>query len=525
MTRRRLLLVVLAGAATLGLAERLGARSSSALKRGGVYRVVIPGIDSIDPAITYGPAAPYLDASCAFLLRGASTPDVAADQPTISDGGKTYTFRLRKTFRFNTGTPVTAASFAHAIDRALAPAMQSPGAAYFADIVGADDVGAGKATHASGVHARGYTLTIHLSRPVPDFAARLTVTSACAVPTRLPAAPEAVTAPLSGAGPYYVAEYFPGRKLVLRRNRFYTGPRPHRVDRVVVTIVDGDQTALTALVQGAADWADISDISLLDTLSASVRRRLRVSSSAANGVRYVVMNTARRAFRNNVRLRQAVNFALDRPALLRIRGGSLVGRVTDHYLPSVFPGFRRVRIYALPRPDVRRARALARGRTRGGRLVLYAQNSGPAVEESKVVKADLTRIGLDVEIREFPGEQLFARLATPGEPYDLALMGWSPDYEDPYDFLNVLLDSRAAAGPSPTNLAHFASPRYDRLLRRAAALRGRGRYVAYGKLDVLLARDAAPLAAYMESKQVAVVSRRTGCLVHGRVDLATVCLR
>jgi ABC-type oligopeptide transport system substrate-binding subunit len=528
MRRRHLLIGAVAVGAALLAAGKLGARPSGdrqSVKSGGIFRVVTAGIDSIDPALTYGPATAYLDASCARLLRGASTPEVASGQPTISGDGKTYTFRLRKTFRFNTGTPVAAASFAHALDRVLTPAMHSPGAQYFGDILGADDVVAGKASHARGIQARGYTLTIHLTHPVPDFAARLTVTSACAVPPSLPADPEAVSAPFSGAGPYYVGEYVPGSKLVLRRNRSYGGTRPHRVDRVVVTVVDSDQTALEAIARGAAEWGDIGDPSLVTGLGASDRARLRVLTSPGNGVRYVVMNTSRRPFRNNVPLRRAVNLALDRPALLRVRGGVLVGKVTDHYLPSGFPGFRHVRLYPLAKPDLRRARALARGHTRSGHAVMYAQNSGPTVEEARVVKTDLAKIGIDTEIREFPGEQLYRRLFTPGEPYDLALTGWSPDYKDPYDFLNAQLEGRQLTIPNNANLSRFNSPRYNRLLARAAELRGKARYLAYGKLDLQLARDAAPLAAYMEANDVTIVSRRAGCLVHRHVDLAAVCLR
>src|SRR6266851_581275 len=525
-TRRVAMLVIIAGGALLAVQEPAARPSGQPLvKRGGTFRVVTAGIDSIDPAITYGPAVPYLDASCALLLRGATKPEVATGQPTVTDGGKTYTFRLRKTFRFNTGTQVTAASFSHALDRALTPAMQSPAAPLFADIVGADEVAAGKASHASGIEAHGHTLRIHLTQAVPDFPARLTVTSACAVPPSLPAVPEAVTAPLSGAGPYYIAEYVPGRTLVLRRNPFYKGTRPHRVDRVVVTIVDSDQTALDALARGAADWGDISDASLVDTLEPSARARLRVLTSPGNGVRYVVMNTSWPEFRNNVPLRRAVNFALDRPALLQARGGSLAGKVTDHYLPSGFPGFRHVRLYPLQHPDLARARTLARGHTRGGTAVMYAQSSGPSVEEAKIVKTDLARIGIDVEIRSFPGEQFFQRLFTPGEPYDLALAGWFPDYQDPYDFLNSLLDGRQLTIPNSPNLSRVNSPGYNRLLARAAQLRGPSRYQTYGKLDVQLARDAAPLAAYMELNNVTIVSRHAGCLVQRRVDLAAVCLR
>ncbi len=156
---------------------------------------------------------------------------------------------------------------------------------------------------------------------------------------------------------------------------------------------------------------------------------------------------------------------------------------------------------------------------------MYTQNRGPSVEEALAVKRDLAKIGIDVEIREFPGEQLFQRLFTPGEPYDLAVTGWFPDYKDPYDFLNSLLEGRQLTIPNNANLSRFNSSGYNRLLARAAQLRGRARYETYGKLDVQMARDAAPLAAYMEANDVTIVSRRVGCLVHRHIDLAAVCLR
>lgn len=498
---------------------------AAAAPKGGTFRVATVGIDTIDPALTYGPAVPYLNASCARLMR-PNGPEVSERAPTVSRDGRTYTFHLRKSFRFNTGTRVTAASFAHALERTLYPAMQSAGAPrYFTDIVGADEISAGKATHARGIRAHGYTLTIRLTHRVPDFTARLTTPSACAVPTGLPAEPEAVSAPLSGAGPYYIAEYLPGRRLVLRRNRFYRGSRPHRVDRVVSTIVDGDRTAVDAVVRGRADWADIGEPSIVTTLSAAQRRRIHVLRAPALGVRYLDMNTSRPLFRNNAPLRRAINFALDRPALVAARGGTLIGAPADHYLPPGMPGFRRVRVYPLRHPDLRTARALARGHLRRKKAVLYGQISGATVAEADIVRRDLRRIGVDVEIRRFPGEQLFTRLFTPGEPYDLALTGIFADYADPYDFLNPLLEGRLIRVQNSLNLARFDVRRYNRLLAHAAQLTGRARYGTYGKLDVDIARNEAPYAAYMNVNDVTVVARRVGCVVQHRVDLAAVCLR
>jgi hypothetical protein len=98
--------------------------------------------------------------------------------------------------------------------------MSSPTAQFLREIVGADAVLAGKASHAAGVVARGHRLTVRLTRPVPDFPARTTML--CAVPPTLPNDPEGLET-IPAAGPYYVADYRPRVRVILRRNRFYGG--------------------------------------------------------------------------------------------------------------------------------------------------------------------------------------------------------------------------------------------------------------------------------------------------------------
>jgi len=243
---------------------------------------------------------------------------------------------------------------------------------------------------------------------------------------------------------------------------------------------------------------------------------------------YVVMNTSRPLFRKNVALRRAVNFALDRSAIVRTISSIVPAIASDQYLPAAMPGFRDAHIYPLDGPDVKRARKLAEGHLRRGRAVLYVANVGPTLAAARVVKRDLARIGVSVEVREFPFDQLLTRLSNLREPYDLSLNGWRPAYVDPYDFLNSLLDGRQLRLKNGGNLARFNSPKYNRLLRRAARLSGPERYRAYGKLDVQLARDAAPLAATTNIKQIVIVSRRTACVTLdpvGFLDLASVCLR
>jgi ABC-type transport system substrate-binding protein len=498
---------------------------------GGVLRIVTPGVSSIDPAISID-AATELQPTCAQLMNYADkplpaglrlVPEVAARYPSVSRDGRTYTFTIRSTYRFNTGERVTAESFVRAIYRVLNPVMNSQWVQYVQDIVGAKAVLAGKTTYASGIRVRGNKLIIQLTDAARDFPARVTTYPFCAVPVDLPVDPEGVGAPLPGAGPYYIADFTPGRDVVLKRNPFYRGPRPHHVDEIDVSFVDSDETAVSQVESGQADFADVSSVNAFAGLDPKFRRQLLVVPGV--GLRYIALNSSRPLFRNNVPLRQAVNFAIDRPALLHERGDSL-GRVTDQYLPPSLPGFVDGRIYPLARPDVSRARTLARGHTRRGRAVLYVKDQPVDVAQAQIIQRDLRPIGIRVQIKRFPGPVLFQKLFTPGTPYDMALLGWSPDYFDPYDVLNILFDGRLIGTPVSFNLAYFSSPKYNGLLDGASRLTGAARYLAYGKLDVDLAANAAPIAAYSDENAFSFVSKRVGCVVlHPYLDLAAVCLK
>jgi ABC-type transport system substrate-binding protein len=220
-----------------------------------------------------------------------------------------------------------------------------------------------------------------------------------------------------------------------------------------------------------------------------------------------------------------VNFAIDRAAL-RLAAGSVYASVlADQYLPPSIPGFKNASIYPLRRPDLRQARALARGHTRSGKAVLYILDQPDRIALAQIVKRDLARIGLDVEIRAIPGGAYFDRLGSADEPFDIAYFNWAADYLDPYAYINVPFDGRFIGAQ---NVARFDSAKYNRLMRRAARLQGGARYRAYGDLDVQLARDAAPFVATEYFNVPTLVSRRVDprCIVlRPGLDLTAVCLK
>lgn len=536
MRRRRRLCALLSvlGCAIVGSA---GASPRVEAREGGIFRVSYwePTFDYVDPALAYSSSWYVLDTTCARLMTYPDkappeglrlVPEVATDYPRISRNGKTYTFTLRKGFRFSDGTPVRASAFARAINRTLAPGVRSPGAQHTRDIAGAADVQAGKTTTAAGVVARGNTLVVRFTRPVLDFAAKTTMPFFCAVPPTLPSDSEGVRT-FPAAGPYYVKEYRPGERVVLRRNRFYGGSRPHHVDGFDVDLTaTSHQETLERVERGQADWGPAAAPVYFEPGRRLAEKygvnKARFYVKPGFTMRNVIFNVSRPLFRDNPRLRRAVNFALDRRALVRVATNSpLSERPTDQYVPPSLPGFKDAAVYPLERPDLRRARGLAQGNTRGGKATLYIIDFPPPAAVAQAVARQLAAIGLVVEVKPIPGSAFFSRLNALDEPWDLTITLWAPDFFDPYTYLNTLFDSRSAA-----NVGRFSSPTYDRLLRKAARLRGPERYRAYGELDVRLARDAAPAAATSYFNEPTLVSNRVGCIVlRPLLDLTAACLK
>lgn len=505
-----------------------GGLGSPSVQHGGVVRIAYRGadVDSLDPALAYS-AASYLllDPTCALLLRpgvAGLKPEVAASFPRVADEGRTYRFTLRNGFRFSDGTAVRASAFARSIERTLAPGVRSPLAAYTRDIVGAEDVLAGKTRTPAGVVARGLVLVVRLKRPVPDFPARTSFL--CAVPTALPADPEGVAA-FPAAGPYFIAEYRPNERVVIRRNRFYGGKREHHADGFAVDLrASSPEEILDRIESGGADWGWALPAAHFDP-ARGLAAKYGVNKSQffvrpGTTWRGYAFNTSRPLFRNNPQLRRAVNFAIDRRALRRAAGGPFSARLTDQYLPPSIAGFHDINIYPLSGPDLRRARSLARGHTRGGKVVLYTIDLPNHLSFAQSIKQNLAKIGLDVRIKGIPIQAYFGKLMVRGA-YDLGFATWTPDYPDPYSVLNVQLDGRFVGTSNPSRLD---SPTYNRMLRSAARLQGPARYRTYGELDVRLARDVAPMVGVDVLNDAVLVSRRLGC-VRQPFDLAAVCLK
>ena len=545
MTRRVLLLACLAAPSLLAVAALPGAQASTEAPADGIFRVSFQGssslqaFDHVDPALAYSRESwTLLDTVCARLMRYRDepppkgytlVPEVAAAFPKVSPDGKTTTFKLRSGFRFSDGRPVRADAFAHAIYRTMAPGVDSPAYLYTQAIVGADDVHAGRAARASGVTARDNTLTVHFTREVRDFAAWTTMPFFCAVPPTLPPDPEGVRR-FPGAGPYTIDEYRPDERIVLRRNRYYGGRREHHVDGFHVDLSAGSpEEVLDRIEAGKADWGYAPAHTHTEPGRHLIGKygldEWRYNIKPGLTMAMFVLNSSRPLFKDNPRLRRAVNLVLPRNAF---KASASALPVTDQYLPAPVQGFRDRPIYPLG-GDLTQAKSLAAGSMRDRKAAFYVPDCAGAIACVGFVVSQLEQLGLEVEVRPFPEwtttSAYLGRLGDPDEPWDLALIQWTPDFVDPFAYINRLLDGQAAGG---TDLARFDEPLYRDLMRKASRVQGAARAKAYAELDLRLARDAAPVVPLYVVSEATLVSKRVPkrcMLLRPGLVLTTVCLK
>jgi oligopeptide transport system substrate-binding protein len=534
---------LLAATATAGPDGSSGASAASGpAQKGGTFRYSLDtDIDYVDPALAYYSLSWQIEYATTALLmsypdapapRGSRlVPEVAQGFPKISKDGKTYTFTLKKGYRFSNGARVTAANYAAALNRNLNPKMASPAQPFIEDVLGATAVIEGKASKASGVKVLSpYKLQIRLTKRAPDLLSRLAMPFFAPIPTNLPINADGVGAPILGTGPYYIAKWEPKRTITLLRNRFYTGPRPHNVNRVQYDIGLPLPTIRLNIESNSTDFGPVppaahAELGQKYGVRKSSPGQYFVNPSAA--FRYLAMNHDRPLFGGsglgNVGLKKAVNTAIDRIAMINQRG-AYAGVINDQYMPPSMRGFKNAAIYP-SRPNVARARSLAQGNLRGGKGVLYTCNTGPCIPTAEIVQNNLKQIGLDLEIKTFPRAVQFTKSGTRGEPFDMSLEGWHMDYFDPYDFI-FLLDGSTIRPANNSNYSYFNNPQYNRKIAAAASLVGQARYRAFGNLDVDLAKNAAPLASYITDNQRYLVSKSTGCFFYQPVyelDIASIC--
>ena len=470
-------------------------------------------IEALDPALAIQPGIPY--ATCANLVAypdkpapegSRIVPEVAEAVPTPTAGGTTYTFTIRPGFRFSppSNEPVTAATFKATIERVANPRLKSPFASEFSGVAGYDAYVSGKAHGLAGIVAHGRTLTIKLSRPDGGFLTNLATGGGVRGAAQYPGRPRrARRRPLCGALLRRLVHASPAahpqtESELPRRaapplwtrswSRSESTARTHspRSRRAQPT------TPSTACrVQRGRDW-----------------RRVRPRQQGCEGGTPAVLRQPRAGRAMAAHEHEQAALLPDQDAArgeLRDRPGALVaqgrrfaevnpfnaGEPTDDFLPRSVAGAVDYQVYPLKGPDLRTAKRLA-GHVHAT-AIMYTPNLPPWVQEAQVVRRDLAPLGIDVEVKEFPIGDFFARIGRRGEPFDLAVSGYSFS-PDPVQGLTAF-DGSKIRRIGNNDFSYFDDPAFNRELEAAAKLSGPKRYRAYARLELELERQLVPAAA------------------------------
>ena len=488
-----------------GLAMLAGSRFASAsAPSGGVFRVGMEGPSvSIDPQKSWNSTAWWLEYATAAKLynypdkRGPAgsllRPEVASSF-AVSNGGTSYTFRIRKGFRFSDGSPVNAKNFKYAIDRAANHDLESPAASFITDeIVGAREVHDGNVQHVNGVVAKRNKLIIRLIKPDGAFLSKITMPFFQATSTKLPLTQE-VTTPYPTAGPYVFTRNNVNTLTSIRRNRYWKrGPgrqRPRNIAAVDVLWGLDQQTGWAQLKAGELDEiVGFYPVGIPEYHPSNFR------SEPTNCTGYLPMNMANPLFKDNLQLRQAVNYGINRWAYVA-QAGPYAGKPWTHIFNPGVPGWRNVTLY---KRNLAKARRLAAGHLRDGKIVVAYRSSSTALQnQALIVRQDLINLGFDpekIEMRGYSGSGGIPPMSNRGTDIDLGVgFGWCSEYPDPYDWINVLFDGNFIHDENNVNYSYMNLPKWNRRMEAAAKLVGPKRFKVYGQLDLDLMREVAPVA-------------------------------
>jgi len=473
----------------------VGARAAATSHRGGTLTALGSGvIDSLDPDVTVqleGVLPLTNDGLTAYQQVGGSgsvqlVPDLAVSLPFPTDGGTTYTFQLRRGIRYSDGELVRPEDFRWALERDLIVGPNSNYGDVFANVVG----GAACAAHPGRCDlSRGVvtddaadTVTFHLVAPDPDFLARLTLPDAFAVPADTPLHNIGFR-PLPATGPYKWVVVSLNEAILVRNPYFHEWSHAAQPDgypdQIVLKHAPTEADELTAIEQGRAD-VGVDDVPAGSVKELELRFARQLYTAPSDDVNLLVLNSRVAPF-NDVRVRQALNYAIDRHKVTRlIQTG---GQPTCQMLTPFILGYRPYCPYTLnPNPSgswtapnlAEAERLIAATHTRGTPITIW--NLGTSGTNYRSIEPYLTslldRLGYPTKIKFVDDDEYFnatRRVADSRTRAQAALTALGPWYPSPAAIIQADFACQSFLPDSPgnANTAEFCDPRLDRQIKSA----------------------------------------------------------
>ena len=500
---------------------------------GGTLTVVGDLWPETDPTQAYDPiSTPVLatvyDGLVALRRSGGApgltlVPDLARTLPRPADGGKTYTFTLRRGIRYANGAPVRASDIRRGIQRQLSFGAV---AAYYDGILGGSacrqhpnqcDLSAGiRVNDAAG------TVIFHLGQADPDFLYKLALPVASAAP---PGAPDHVIrrAPLlPGTGPYMISQVRPNKSFTLVRNPYFRqwsyAAQPAGYPSVIrYEHVTSQSSQELAVIAGRADLVVLGG----DDQSLAIRYPARIHFGLKLNTYYAFLNTRQPPF-TNIKARQAVNYAIDRSRIRQFFGFAPgQASLTCQMLPADFPAHQGYCPYTSGAqnggwhsPDMDRARQLVRqSRTTNVPVTVWSFDNAPGKALGSYLVELLSELGYRASLHAVSYDQWFGALGNPRTRIQIGFgAGWGADYPDPSTFFGPLLSCRSTEEPGFSNWAEFCDPQVDALASQAQAVQATDPAAArkrWAQADRVVT-DQAPYVAVYNAADAGFVSSRAG---------------
>ncbi|TDO09992.1 MULTISPECIES: ABC transporter substrate-binding protein [Mycobacteriaceae] len=384
-------------------------------------------------------------------------PGLAKDMPAISPDGKTYKLTLRPNMKYSDGTPIKASDFTYAIKRLFK--ADSGGSVFYEGIVGATDFADGKADTISGIVTDDNTgdITIQLDKPNGTFNSVLALMFAAPVPQTTTLDKDVTNNPPPASGPFVITKVNAPNTLTLERNPQFKTVKDAgasevadaQVDKITVTQNKNNSSQVTGVEQNQIDFmTDPPDADRLPEVKAKYSSRFRLEDSI--NTYYFWMNTQKAPF-NDIRVRQAINYAIDPEALNRVFGGRL--HATQQILPPGMPGYEEYKLY--PGPNLDKAKQLlAEANPADKDITVWTDDEPDRKRIGEYYHDLLTQLGFNAQLKVIAGDVYFTTIGNTSTPdLDTGFADWFQDFPHPDDFFRPLLNG---ANVLPTNSNNFS---------------------------------------------------------------------
>lgn len=513
-------------------------------KRGGTLTMLSAGdVDFIDPGAAYYQLSYTVDFATQRTLvswpadeEEEPQPDLITEQPTVSDDGKTITFKIKPGIRYSppVDREIRAEDFKYAIERALIPGVPNAYVAiYLSSLVGYDEAQAQVEENPttvpdiSGIQVPdGRTLVLKLTQPTAR-----TVIQSLSLPVGAPVpeeyagefdkqSPSTYGEHVVGTGPYMIENdaegnltgYSPGKEIRLVRNPNWdpeTDYRPAYLD--AINLLEGFSDTASAsrkIINGSAQVnGDFPpDPPVLKEIATESPDLLQLAPQGGN--RYVALNTQIPPF-DDINVRRAVVAATDRDALLLTRGGPIVGAVASHYIPPGMPGFEEaggfegaegIDFMANPNGDMDLAAEYMRkagfesGRYEGEEILMVSDDVGAGRKSAEVMLDILESLGFSVDFRPVTHDAMYTRFCGVPEArvHVCPNVGWIKDFNDPQSILDVPFNGESIVPTNNSNWPQLDVPEINQAIEEARLITDpEERAQAWGEIDTMVVEQAA----------------------------------